>query len=243
MANQLITKRRIQQGIVQYALITLLIAVLGGYFGYMNYSEYQAATVALNSETENLSQLKVSAEKSKIDYENLKKQMDQTNSGVNESIEKILPPEESFTDLARQLDKYFLDSRVSSNPMFLSDLRFNTARLDTDHDYSTLPFSMNISGDEDGFKQFLNYISKTGELTDKSRLMNIASIALTFQQPVTGSGSSTGSVGGEDGLSGTIPTSVPNSLNTTVPLVTASMNLNAYFQKPLDASTTAAAAN
>lgn len=234
MANQLITKRRLQQGVVQYALITLLIAVIGGYFGYMHYSEYQAATAAFNTETETLAQLKASADKSAADYENLKKQMDQTNSGVNESIEKILPPKEDFTTLTQKLDQYFIGTRITSNPMFLSDLRFNSSRVDEGKDYSTMPFSMNISGDEDGFKQFLDYLATTGDLNDESRLLNLASISLSFQQPVA----EVAPVSTDATFSDTT-TAVPTSLNPTVPTVSASLNLDAYFQKPLDSGNTA----
>lgn len=223
MPNVLVTKRRLQHGIVQYALLILLIVVVGGYFGYMNYGEFQAANTALAKETAVLGQLKIDQEKASSDFEKLKLQMDQSNSTVNESIDKILPPSEDFTTLARSLDKHFIDSAITANSMFLSDLRFSPSRTDAAVDYATLPFSMNISGDEDGFKQFLDYLAKTGDLNDKSRLLNLSSIALSFQQPTTSNGGS----------------GAASAVNSFALPITASLNLEAYFQKPLDTGTKA----
>jgi hypothetical protein len=80
------------------------------------------------------------ADKIKKEYGDLKKDMDKANSGVNESIEKILPASENFTDLARDLDKYFLNTSTGAAPMFLSDLRFNAARVGAEEFASaTLP--------------------------------------------------------------------------------------------------------
>lgn len=227
MANQLVTKRRIQQGIVQYALITIGILAIGGYYGYMHYSEYQAATTAFNVGTEKLNELKGAADKAKKDYDLLKKDMDKANSGVNESIEKILPSNENFTDLARELDKYFLNTRLSAAPMFLSDLRFNSPRFDTE-EFATLPFSMNINGDENGLKEFLNFVEKSGDLNDRSRLLSIVNITLSYQQPEAAAVTA---------LEGSF-TPVPTMFNAAR-LVSASINLNAYFQKPVESTTQA----
>lgn len=227
MANQLVTKRHIQQGIVQYALLTIGILVIGGYFGYQHYTEYQAATTAFNVGSEKLNELKGVADKAKKDYDVLKKDMDKANSGVNESVEKILPSTENFTDLARELDKYFINTNATDSPMFLSDLRFNSPRFDTE-DFATLPFSMNISGDENGLKEFLNYVETSGDLNDRSRLISIANITLSYQTPdVVEITSSDGSF-----------TPVPTMFNAAR-MVTSSMSLNAYFQKPVESSTPA----
>jgi|GEM_PF-6399811 len=224
MTNQLVTKRKIQQGIMKYALFTIAIVAIGGYFGFQHYNEYQAASTALSQENLKLAELKGAADKIKKEYGELKKDMDKANSGVNESIEKILPASENFTDLARDLDKYFLNTSFGVAPMFLSDLRFNAARTGAE-EFATLPFSMNISGDEVGLKQFLDFIEKSGDLNSRSRLLDIASVTLSYQNRQAST---------EENAA----TSTPTALSAAK-LITASINLNAYFQKPLENNSTA----
>jgi cell division protein FtsB len=224
MTNQLVTKRKIQQGIMKYALCTIAIVLIGGYFGFQHYNEYQAASTALSQENQKLAELKGAADKIKKEYGDLKKDMDKANSGVNESIEKILPASENFTDLARDLDKYFLNTSMGAAPMFLSDLRFNAARVGAE-EFATLPFSMNISGDEVGLKQFLDFIEKSGDLNSRSRLLDIASVTLSYQNKPAAT---------DDNSATATPTAL-----SAAKAITASINLNAYFQKPLDNNSTA----
>jgi hypothetical protein len=218
MKTQILTKRKLQQGIVRNALIIVLMLIVGGYYGYNHYQEYQAAKTAFDQGSLTLAELKGSADKTKKDYLELKKEMANANSGVNQSIEKVLPANEDFTNLARELDKYFLNTTGSLNPMFLSDLRFSSPQEKPEKEFGELPFSMNITGDEDGFKEFLNYIENSGDLNEENRLLSISSVNLTYQQENSDSNQSQDS-----------------SIQTT-PMgrnINASLNLNAFFQKSI----------
>lgn len=230
MQNQLVTKRKLKSSIVQYALLTLAILLVGGYFGYVHYTEYQATKEAFDQENILISQLKGSADKSKKDYLELKKSLDTQNSGLNDSIEKIMPSGEDFTNLARELDKYFLNTKTGLNPMFLSDLRFNPPVVKATEDYGTLPFSMTFSGNEAGLTEFLNYVENSGDLNNKTRLLDIDTFNLNYEND-----SNTAAAYDENGAV------ITDSSSTTTPTlpedrsITATMNLNAFYQKPVDA--------
>lgn len=217
MKNQIFTKRKLTQSITQYALITIFILVIGGYFGYRNYTEYQAARVAYDAEMISLSELRGTAETAKTNYLYIKKEMDAENAGVNESIEKILPSNEDFTDLARSLDKYFLNTKSTANELFLSNLSFG-APLIADTEFAVLPLSMSMTGDETGFKEFLQFIEKSGDLNDETRLLDFSNVSISF----TGDESPAGTENGSAYIASPI-----RKLN-------ASLNLKAYFQKPVE---------
>ena len=225
MANQILTLRKLQQSTTGYGILLVLIMLIGGYFGYQNYTEYQAAGQALDNEQAQLNQLRGSADKTKTDFLALKTEFDLKNNGLNQSIDKLLPSEEKFTDLARSLDEYFRNTTTSGNPMFMSDLRFNQARVEKNKDYNVLPFSMSITGNEDGLKDFLKYIENSGGLSgtlaDQIRLMDINSINLSFQN---NSSNSNQNVSGNEAISNLLQA---RSINATI-------NLDAYFQKPLE---------
>lgn len=212
MKNQLITKRKLQQSIMHYVLITLLALAIGGYFGYMYFNEYLATKGAFEESTNQLSQLKAAADKSNNDYLALQKDLDTQNSSVNQSIDKILPSTEDFTTLARELDRYFINNS-QSNSLFLSDLRFNQPRVEAQSEFGVLPFAMTISGSDSSFRAFLNYVEQTGDLNGQTRLLDISSMNFSFANN-DNSGTSN---------SGTTPTKT----------ISASLNLNAYFQKPI----------
>lgn len=217
MKTQLITKRKLQSSIMQFAIISLVILAIGGYFGYRNYTEYQATQSAFEAETNQLSQLKAAADKNNSEYLALKKTFDAQNSGVNQSIDIILPPNEDFTTLARKLDEYFINTSGQPNALFLSDLRFNPPRVDDQSEFGVLPFAMTIAGNDSGFRDFLNYIEQTGDLNGQTRLLDISSMNFSFAS-------------NENSDASTIDGVTTQALPTKE--ISASINLNAYFQKP-----------
>lgn len=227
MTNQLLTKRKLQQATVRYGILLVLLLAGGGYLGLINYQEYQATKTAYENEQNHLAELKGSADKEKRDFIALKKDLDSQNIGVNQSIEKILPSTEEFTNLARELDKYFLNTSGSTSPMFLSDLRFNAAKVDANAEFGLLPFNATINGDENGLKTFLNYVENSGDLNNNSRLLQIGNISLNYQSKDAAISSPTNS------------NATGNASESSVARpISASLNMNAYFQKPLEDLTT-----
>lgn len=95
----------------------------------------------------------------------------------------ILPPDENYTDLTRAIDDYFAAHDSTSNPMFLSSLRYGKgASAAVSPNLSVLPVTMNIEGTRDNFFKFLDYVRDSGSLASPSRLMEINSIQLNFPE-------------------------------------------------------------
>lgn len=222
MKNQIFTKRKINQSIIQFAILCLVILAVGAFYGYNHYVEYQKTTEAYGKGKAQLSELKASADQAKLDFNTLKKKMDAENVGVNQAIEQILPSNEDFTNLARELDKYFLNTNITANPMFLSDLRFSSPVITDDKEFAVLPFTMNISANEKSFNDFLKYIENSGDLNDRTRLLDISSLDMSYQAPKSTSSSSS--------TTETTPLSYTESFRD----ISASLTMKAYFQKPVE---------
>jgi cell division protein FtsB len=229
MTNQIFSKRKLNQSIVQFAIITLVILVVGAYFGYKHYTEYQSATAALEEESAKISELKAAADQTKQSYLTLKKEMDAENVTVNQAIEQILPSNEDFTNLARELDKYFLNTANTANPMFLSNLSFDEPVIANDSELAILPLKMSFDANETSFKNFLKFIENSGDLNEKTRLLDIVSITFNYVAN-DGSGQNPETVEGET----MIPTT--SSYLNNIRNVSASVSLNAYFQKPVNST-------
>ncbi|MCC6643670.1 hypothetical protein IT411_02880 [Candidatus Peregrinibacteria bacterium] len=140
-----------------------------------------------------------------------------------------MPSNEDFTNLARELDKYFLNTKATLSPMFLSDLRFNPPRVDEGHDYGTLPLSMTFSGTEAGLKDFLSYVENSGDLNNKTRLLSIITFNLNYENSEAAASNVISDISGT--TEAVVPAYLPENRN-----VTATMNLNAFYQKPVEAT-------
>ncbi len=230
MTNQMFSKRKLNQNIVQFALLTLVILCIGGYYGYNHYTEYQAATAAFEKQSVQITELKAAADKTKQDYLDLKKEMDTQNVTVNQAIEKILPSNEDFTNLARKLDEFFLKTSNTANPMFLSNLSFDAPVMEKDSELARLPLKMTFDGNEISFKNFLKMIENSGDLNDETRLLDIVTLSFSYLSPENSSDVYATAMEGE------APVPVTPSYLTTVKDVSASVNLDAYFQKPADST-------
>ena len=84
---------------------------------------------------------------------------------------------------------------------------------------------MSISGNEDGFKKFLEYVENSGDLNAETRLLDFTSINLSYStdqevSPTTGTDEITASV------------------FSPVRTINASLNLRAFFQKPVEVTPT-----
>ncbi|MGL5830864.1 MAG: hypothetical protein ACRCZE_01820 [Candidatus Altimarinota bacterium] len=206
---KVLTKKKLNQTVGYYIVAILLTVGIGGYYGYNGFMEYQTSTANLSEGEANLNDLRVKSDLASTNYRNLRNDLELQNSTVNQAIEKILPTSENFTALARELDSYFLRNTTLTNPIFLSDLRFNTPIVTEENNYAVLPLSMSVSGTEIAVENFLKYVENSGDLTNKTRLLSIDNLGLSF-----------GEIAEEGPAMGT------RSVN-------ASIQMSAYFQKPI----------
>jgi Tfp pilus assembly protein PilO len=209
MAMKVLTKKKINQTIGYYIVAILLVVGIGGYYGYNGLVEYQNSSANLQEGQSALNDLRVKSDLASSNYRNLRNDLELQNSAVNQAIEKILPTSESFTALARELDNYFLRNTTLANPIFLSDLRFNTPIIQEENNYAELPFSMSLNGTENALMNFLKYVENSGDLTNRTRLLSIDNLSISF---------------------GDIASEGPTIGNRNV---NVSLQMRAFFQKPI----------
>lgn len=101
----------------------------------------------------------------------------------SKKIIAILPPDENYTDLTRQLDNYFAEQDRPGNNVFQRSLRFSKgAPAEGMNSISILPMNMNIETTRENFFDFLEFINSSGSLESGVRLMEIKSIQLNFPE-------------------------------------------------------------
>ncbi len=218
MATATLLKRNYAKSIRTYMMLILVTAAVGLYYGYTQYTKLSAAQDALSKEQSQITDLQSTESQASADYTTLKQDFDQKYSGILDSLQAVYPLQENYTDLTRLFDQFFQTNNTSYNPVFLSDLKFGEPRYDAAVDYAVLPVTMTISGTEDNFMKFLQFVENSGVLADKTRLMDVRSISINFT-----SNASTVS-------QNTIPGQTPAT--ATQPMINVSVGLNAYFQKP-----------
>jgi hypothetical protein len=218
MAMKVLTKKKINQTIGYFLVAIVLTLAIGGYYGFNGLMEYQASNANLSEGLATLDDLRVKSDLASSNYRNLRNDLELQNSTVNQAIEKILPANENFTALARELDSYFLRNTTLANPIFLSDLRFSAPNINPEADYAILPFAMSLNGTEAALNNFLKYVENSGDLTNQTRLLGIDTMNITFGEVA------------EEG---------PSIGNRNV---NVSLQMNAYFQQPISASTEEVAA-
>jgi len=101
----------------------------------------------------------------------------------------------------------------------MNDLKFSRPRIDTELDYSVLPFTLTLSTTRENFDNFLRYVENSGALDpngqgESTRLLDIRSISINFMEQ------------GATGFTGTS--------RSTTPIMNVSIAMNAYFQLPTD---------
>lgn len=191
-----------------YFTLALMALAAAGVYGFFQFLDFRAEAKAIedNKATqEELSQtiVKINADFKKTGEEQAKRQAD-----LAKKMTSVLPPDENYTDLTRQFDRYFETNDKVGNPMFVGSLRFGKGAPDeTMSNISVLPVSMNIEATRDNFFKFLEYVNGSGILENGVRLMDIDSIHLNFPE------------GGE------LVKDLKQKLNFTV-------QMNAYYKTP-----------
>lgn len=196
----------------QYTFFIVLLLVVGGYYGFTQYQKLTEVQTALANEQEAVATLQDAKVQVVGQYQEYKKAFDDKFLQIVDSLEKVYPRNENYTELARLFDKFFQQANTGDNPVFVSDLKFGLPRNDAAKDFAILPVTMTIAGTQNNFLKFLQYIEKSGVLEDGTRLMDVRSISINFNNP---------------GAATTL-TSRPGESSA---MINVSVGLNAYFQK------------
>jgi hypothetical protein len=215
MATQVTIRRKnYPRSIRSFTMLTILVLLLAGGYGYFQYQSLTAAQTALAQSQDTATTLQSSVSTFNQNYTDLKTAFDQSFSSVLNSVQGVYPAEESYTGLTRDLDKFF-----ESNNLFASDLKFSKPKIDAARDYAVLPFTMTITATKDNFDTFLQFVENSGSLEDRTRLLDISSISINFTSEQ--------------------PSALAGGTASPSQLLNVSVSLNAYFRKPLTSATTA----
>ena len=191
-------------------LIVVLLAV-AGYFGFTKYQELANAQGAVSVEQANLADMKTFEKQIAGQYSALNSTFYEDFRSIRSAVEGIFPSEENYTRITQNLDSFVIDLNKKSPSIFMSNLKFNKPRLDIDHGYGVLPFTLSLSTTRSNFERMLKYAESSGALTDASRILDVRSISINFPgQGASSAGSSaTGSA-----------------------LLSVALSINAYFHLP-----------
>lgn len=214
MTSLTIVKRNYLKSIRSYTVLMVVALLLAGYYSFIQYQKLTAVTDALVQEQALLTTLQGAEPKIAQQYTDLKKAFDAKFAAVYNSLQSVYPSRESYTDLARLIDQFFQENNTSTNPVFVSDLKFGLPRMDSDKDYAVLPVTLTLTGTRDNFIKFLKFVQNSGVLADKTRLMDVSAISMNFS-------------------SATAPERVVGTqqIAPSEALLNVSISLNAYFQK------------
>ena len=190
-----------------YFLLALIIFAGSTFYGITNWNLLQASAVVQENqkEIENISGLFT---KTKDEFQVFADEQAKRQKDFQKKIGSILPLDENYTDLAKQLDDYFATADKPGNPMFQGSLNFQKVQVVKDATgISVLSFSMGLEGTSDNLFKFLKFVQDSGSLESGIRLMEIKNIDLSFSE------------GGEQ----TDNPKEPIKFN---------VNMNAYYQTP-----------
>ena len=173
-----IKKRNLDKEIMNWVIALVVLVLIGGVFTYFRFQKYILSADALNSGSNLLAQIQADTDKAAADFNKLNLELKQKNVTITEAMKEVFPAEENYTELARQLDDYFIKNAQGDSNFFLSDLRFGPTRIDPKLDYAELPFTISMNATQRKFEDFLKYIENSGDFTNRTRLIEINSINL-----------------------------------------------------------------
>jgi len=195
-----------------FQLLTVVVLVAAGVYGYFQYQKLAEAQTSLNDAQAQMAQLQTTADDSTSAFGDLKKQADTNAAEIINKIQAIYPSDQNYTALTKMLDDFFTANDKPDNRIFENSLSFSAPITDAKNEYAILPFSMSILASRDNFEKLLRYVDGSGDLEGTVRLMDIKSISLSL--PSEAAGTAEGQAA-----------EVANDLSV-------SLSMNSYFQKP-----------
>lgn len=115
-------------------------------------------------------------------YRDLKQTIAQREAERTEAINAIFPPEESLTEFTRLMDTYVAQHAFANNPLFLGQISFDAAVTPKNAFYRILPVQISLESSRDNFFKFLEFLEQSGALSNRTRLMDLQRINLSFAQ-------------------------------------------------------------
>lgn len=166
-----------------YFTAALVVLVAGVVFGLPKVKAYLDQKQAIQEHAAMITGLQESAKETAL----LAQKADDTFGKELESFQslvaKVLPDNEAYTDLTKQLDNFFDEhSEIKNNPIIAGSLRFGKGTKLKDSPFSVLPVSLTVESSRENFFTFLNYLETSGSLETGTRLMEVQGVQLNFSE-------------------------------------------------------------
>lgn len=158
--------------------IFLLLITIG--IGVWQFTEMQAnkiKTNTLNLESQNLTAL---GKNFTDEYQTIKTDALKARESSTQELALVFPVDEDLTNLTRMFDDFAVKNNFSTNPFFISDLKYGGTETPEGENYSFVPVTMNITTSEKNLNKFLEYIETSGSLEGQTRLMGIEDISISY---------------------------------------------------------------
>lgn len=194
-----------------YTILMTAVLIATAIYTWLQYQKFMGMQQALTQEQAYSASLQISANKISNQYKEQEKLFQENFSNILASIDEVYPHEQNYTKIIRTLEDFEQANNTPANPLLMSNFQLSQPRTDTKKDYIILPFTLNLTTTRDNFDKFLHFIENSGNLEDKSRLLDIRSISISFN-------------------------AMQNSARpvSAVKLLNVSVALQAYFQKTPD---------
>lgn len=166
-----------------YFGLTVILLGTGVYYGVSQFQMMQAETLAIEDNKARVVELEKKLVTETGEFKSFAEERAGKQAELSKKLFSILPSDENYTDITRQLDNYFAEHDKQGNPIFLSNLRFGKGESVADvPSLSGLSINMNIQSTRDNFYKFLEFVKNSGSLDTGVRLMEINSINLNFSE-------------------------------------------------------------
>ena len=164
-----------------YYIFGGLVLAAALFYGVTKYQLWNAQESAIVESQKTITQLRGAYQSEKEAFVGFAEEQADKQLQLAKNIASILPPDENYTDLTRTFDDFFAAHDSAKNPLLQTSLRFGKGQpLAENPQISELPISMNVQGTRSNFFAFLDFITNSGDLNSKQRLMAIRSIQLNF---------------------------------------------------------------
>lgn len=162
-----------------YAFLVGALTLLFTWYFWGQFQEYQFARKGIDDGGNLVQSLGASVIDVKEKYQNKKVEFDALNREVEGKLETIFPVDDDYTTLTRQMDEIEQILAKKHDPFEVSSLNFQN--VVENEEYRILPVRMNIRSSQSNFTKFLHVVEGSGALNDDLRLMDIASIRISFE--------------------------------------------------------------
>ena len=166
-----------------YGILSIILILIMGYYSYTNVSKMLDMRGKISTYNQLHNSLSETDGRLDDELSTTKEENSELVQKIQSELEYVLPPTENHTELTRTLEAFANDVHRTKNPFVINSLQYQSPQAAEEGNYNILPFTLSIHSSYDNFFKFLEYVSNSGTLSDKTRLIDIQQIVINFVSP------------------------------------------------------------